>query len=230
MLERARTRLADAAIERFELVEKTASEIDTLPEFAFDAVVAGFSLSEMSTAERGFVLREAAKRLAPDGVLVIADEVLPQRAAARLLYRLLRFPQAALGWLLAGSLSRPLHAPLERDLGCRLRSARREALASREPRAVRRAGGGSDLARGSCRRSRADRVAASALANRARSATRGKPGSFESRPDHGELRPDCAPPDAGAGGASTPGWSSPRRAASTSGAQRPAATSAHIRS
>ena len=108
MLERARTRLADAAMERFELVEKTASEIDTLPEFAFDAVVAGFSLSEMSTGERGFVLREAAKRLAPDGVLVIADEVLPQRAAARLLYCLLRFPQAALGWLLAGSLSRPL--------------------------------------------------------------------------------------------------------------------------
>jgi demethylmenaquinone methyltransferase/2-methoxy-6-polyprenyl-1,4-benzoquinol methylase len=108
MLELARARLAQAAEGSVEWLERTASEIDALPEAAYDAVVASLSLSEMSATERAFVLRAAATRLRPGGVLAVCDEVEPRRTSQRLLHALLRGPQAALGWLVAGSVSRPI--------------------------------------------------------------------------------------------------------------------------
>ncbi|MEN8184093.1 MAG: corrinoid protein-associated methyltransferase CpaM [Myxococcota bacterium] len=106
MLERARGRLAGTA-GSVEWLESTASEIDALPEAAFDAVVASLSLSEMSSGERAFVLDQARNRLRPGGALVIADEVRP-RGWRRGVHAVLRAPQALLGWLLAGSVSRPI--------------------------------------------------------------------------------------------------------------------------
>lgn len=108
MLDQARARLAGVPGERIAWNECTAAEIDALPEAAFDAVVAAFALSEMSAGERSYVLREARRRLRPGGVLAVGDEVVPRSPAARLLHALLRVPQAAAGWLLAGSVSRPL--------------------------------------------------------------------------------------------------------------------------
>ena len=107
MLERARARLAGASAESVIWLERTASEIDALPEAGFDAVVASLSLSEMSAQERSFVLGEARRKLRSGGILVVADEVRP-RGWRRGLHALLRAPQALLGWLLAGSLSRPI--------------------------------------------------------------------------------------------------------------------------
>ena len=118
MLEQARARLAAAPEGRVTWLERTASEIDALPEQGFDAVVASLCLSEMSAPERAFVLREASRRLRPGGVLAVADEVRPRERWQRLLHALLRGPQVALAWLLAGGTSRPL-----RDLEAELRSA-----------------------------------------------------------------------------------------------------------
>jgi demethylmenaquinone methyltransferase/2-methoxy-6-polyprenyl-1,4-benzoquinol methylase len=108
MLEQARRRLGGSPSGRVDLVERTASEIDGLPERAFDAVVASLSLSEMSPGERAFVLRAARQRLRPEGRLVVGDEVKPTSPWQRALHALLRAPQALLGWLLAGSISRPI--------------------------------------------------------------------------------------------------------------------------
>jgi ubiquinone/menaquinone biosynthesis C-methylase UbiE len=118
MLEQARARLSDAPPGAVEWLERTASEIDALPEAGFDAVVASFCLSEMSPGERAFVLRQAFRRLRPGGILAVADEVLPRATAQRLLHRLLRLPQAALGWLLVGSTSHPVG-----DLAAEVREA-----------------------------------------------------------------------------------------------------------
>jgi demethylmenaquinone methyltransferase/2-methoxy-6-polyprenyl-1,4-benzoquinol methylase len=118
MLERARSRLGTSEGEPVTWIERTASEIDTLPSRSYDAVVASLSLSEMSGNERAFVLRDAATRLRPGGVLVVGDEVRPPGRGLRLLHVLLRAPQAAAGWLLAGSLSRPI-----RDLAGELQAA-----------------------------------------------------------------------------------------------------------
>jgi demethylmenaquinone methyltransferase/2-methoxy-6-polyprenyl-1,4-benzoquinol methylase len=105
MLEQAKARLgADACVE---WLEQTASEIDRLPQRAFDAVVLSLCLSDMSRSERVFVLREASLRLAAGGRLVVADETRAEgwRRGAQLVWRV---PQAALGWLLVGSVSQPI--------------------------------------------------------------------------------------------------------------------------
>jgi demethylmenaquinone methyltransferase/2-methoxy-6-polyprenyl-1,4-benzoquinol methylase len=108
MLEQARRRLGDAGPGSARLIERTASEIDGLENEHFDAVTASLCLSEMSQSERAFVLRQASQRLRPGGRLVVADEVRPTRSWQRILHALLRAPQALLGWLLAGSISRPI--------------------------------------------------------------------------------------------------------------------------
>ena len=132
MLERARARLAQAPPGSVEWLERTASEIDALPAARYDAVVASLCLSEMSRAERAFVLRAAAERLQPGGVLAVGDEVRPKAGLARLCLALLRAPQAALGWLIAGSLSRPIPdlAAETRDAGLRVRAETRWLLGS----------------------------------------------------------------------------------------------------
>ena len=106
MLEQARARFAPG--EPIEWIERTASEIDTLPEGAFRSVVLSLCLSDMSRSERAFVLREAARRLAPGGRLVVADEVQSRGPIRRALQQLWRIPQAALAWLLVGTVSSPI--------------------------------------------------------------------------------------------------------------------------
>ena len=89
-------------------LERTACEIDALPERAFDVVVLSLCLSEMSRDERRFVLRAARERVRPGGRVIAADEVRPRKLGQRILHRLLRGPQWLLGWRLAGSVSRPV--------------------------------------------------------------------------------------------------------------------------
>jgi demethylmenaquinone methyltransferase/2-methoxy-6-polyprenyl-1,4-benzoquinol methylase len=108
MIEQARARLAGAPEDRVEFLERTAAEIDSLDEAAYDAVVASLCFSEMAPTERAFVLKEALRRLRPGGVLAVADELRPRQPAARALVGLLRVPQAAAAWLIAGSLSHPI--------------------------------------------------------------------------------------------------------------------------
>jgi ubiquinone/menaquinone biosynthesis C-methylase UbiE len=108
MLERGRRRLAAAPPGAVTWMERTASEIDALPEASFDAVVLSLALSEMSTAERRFVLRQAVRLLRPGGVLAAADEVRPRSRWTRAAHAALRGPQALLGWLLTGSVSHPI--------------------------------------------------------------------------------------------------------------------------
>ena len=85
-----------------------ASEVDALPAASFDAAVASLCFSEMSASERSYVLRQLHRGLRPGGVLAVADEVKPARGWQRAIHALLRAPQALLGWLLAGSTSRPI--------------------------------------------------------------------------------------------------------------------------
>jgi ubiquinone/menaquinone biosynthesis C-methylase UbiE len=107
MLERARQRTGEKPAD-VRWLERAAAEIDALPARAYDAVVCSLSLSEMSAGERRFLLAQARERLRPGGRIVVADEVRADHAFRRLLQRLARAPQWLLGWLLAGSVSRPI--------------------------------------------------------------------------------------------------------------------------
>jgi demethylmenaquinone methyltransferase/2-methoxy-6-polyprenyl-1,4-benzoquinol methylase len=118
MLERARARLEGKPQASLQWLEQTASEIDRLPEASFEAVVLCLCLSDMSCSERAFVLREAARRLAQGGRLVAADEVQAPRGWRRVVQRVSRIPVAAIGWLLVGTVSRPVP-----DLAAEIREA-----------------------------------------------------------------------------------------------------------
>ena len=107
MLEQARLRCADVEPQP-EWLERSAAEVDVLPEAAFDVVVFSLCLSEMSRDERRYVLRAARGRLRPGGLLLAADEVIACGRLERALHALLRGPQWLLGWLLAGFVSSPI--------------------------------------------------------------------------------------------------------------------------
>ena len=108
MIEQARQRVGEGFTGQVAWLEQTAAEIDGLADAAYDAVVLSLCLSDMSTSERAYVLRECARVVRPGGRIVVADEVRAPRGLRRAAQLLWRLPQALLGWLLAGVVSRPI--------------------------------------------------------------------------------------------------------------------------
>jgi ubiquinone/menaquinone biosynthesis C-methylase UbiE len=92
-----------------EFVELAAAEIgDRFAERSLDAVVSCLAMSEMSSEEQEYVLRAAYSRLAPGGVVMIADETMPECGLSRLGYRIRRLPIAAAAYLLTQTTTRPV--------------------------------------------------------------------------------------------------------------------------
>ena len=125
MMDQARRRLEEEHRGSLRLIESSASEIDSLKAEAYDAVVASFSLSEMSDDERAYVLAQTVRLLRPGGSAVVADEVRPAKPWQRIVHALLRFPLALLTWLVTGRTSRPLADPEAELLSVGLVCARR---------------------------------------------------------------------------------------------------------
>jgi len=103
MLDRARRRLGTRFGNALVLRESTASEIDGLEAGSADGVVASLSLSEMSTSGRDFVIRAAARLLAPGGRFVVLDEVRPKKRWQRMLHAAVRLPLVVLTWVITGT-------------------------------------------------------------------------------------------------------------------------------
>ncbi|MBX9625546.1 MAG: class I SAM-dependent methyltransferase [Gemmataceae bacterium] len=101
-----------------ELLHMTATEIDRLGEGRFDRVVSTLVFSELSGDELDYVLRAASKLLKPGGKLVVADEVRPARFWQRSAAALVRWPLAAVTFLLTQNTTHAL-----RDFPGRLRDA-----------------------------------------------------------------------------------------------------------
>ena len=73
---------------------------DRFAEASFDLIVSTLVFSELPPDERRYVLASCRKLLAPEGRLLVADEVVPARPLAHLLFYLVRLPLALLTWLL----------------------------------------------------------------------------------------------------------------------------------
>jgi demethylmenaquinone methyltransferase/2-methoxy-6-polyprenyl-1,4-benzoquinol methylase len=109
MIDMARSRIQSENLHgRLECTEMGIEGMDGLPDRAYGAVVSTLVLSELSDDERRFALRHAFRVLAPGGVLVIADEVVPRTRGRRLAHGIARAPLLAATYLVAGATTRPL--------------------------------------------------------------------------------------------------------------------------
>lgn len=112
MVREARRRLGEAGLDAGVALRVMAVEgMDRLPGDAFDAVVATLVLSELSDDERSYALEQATRALGTGGELIVADEVVPYTAAARLLQSAMRLPLLAVSYLATGTGTRPLEDP-----------------------------------------------------------------------------------------------------------------------
>jgi demethylmenaquinone methyltransferase/2-methoxy-6-polyprenyl-1,4-benzoquinol methylase len=98
-----------------EWIQLGAAEIeDRFGPGSFDGIVACLLFSELSGAEQDYCLEVVHSRLRPGGDLVIADEVLPATAVARLLYSLRRLPLAVLTYALTQTTTRAVSGLADR--------------------------------------------------------------------------------------------------------------------
>ena len=110
MLAEARRKAAEAGLaEAIEFRQMDVTELgDHFEPGSFDAIVSSLAFSEFPPAVRRYALEEAGRLLKPDGRLLIADEVVPEKAWARLLYWAVRLPLVLLTWLLTRTGTAPL--------------------------------------------------------------------------------------------------------------------------
>lgn len=114
MLEVARQKTEAAGLEdRVELLELGVAEMAGNVEGRFDAAVACLTFSELTQDEQAYTLSAVRELLKPGGVVVIADESLPERALGRFIHRLGRIPAAASAYVVTQTTTRPLEGMTE---------------------------------------------------------------------------------------------------------------------
>jgi ubiquinone/menaquinone biosynthesis C-methylase UbiE len=74
----------------------------------FDVIVTSLMMSELLPEERDLLLRSCRQLLAPEGRLIVLDEVLPTSVFQRIMYYLFRIPLSFITWLLTRTGTRPL--------------------------------------------------------------------------------------------------------------------------
>jgi ubiquinone/menaquinone biosynthesis C-methylase UbiE len=102
MLSVARSRVESAGVSgRVTILQADATTIgDHFSPGSFDMIVSTLVFSEFTPAEQQFVLEACSPLLAPDGRIVIADEVIPSTTLSKLAYHIVRSPLVLLTWLL----------------------------------------------------------------------------------------------------------------------------------
>lgn len=107
MLEVAGRRVREAGLaHRVELIEMGVAELGREPPESYDAVTAGLCFSELTEGERAYALGQAHRLLRPGGLLLLADEVVPNALPKRVLHGLLRLPLVVVTYLLTQATTR----------------------------------------------------------------------------------------------------------------------------
>jgi cyclopropane fatty-acyl-phospholipid synthase-like methyltransferase len=100
MLEIARQRAQQAEFEdKVEFREMGVAELDSEKSGGYDVVMAGLCLSELTPDELSYALQQSLRILGPGGLLLLADEVVPDRIVERLVNAVVRFPLAILAYV-----------------------------------------------------------------------------------------------------------------------------------
>jgi len=111
MLAVAESKVASEGLEQritLEYIDATLVA-ERFPLKSYDLIVSTMVLSELSGPEQRYVLEASAELLAPGGRILIADEVIPSRILARILYYFVHLPLVLITWLLTRTTTRPLH-------------------------------------------------------------------------------------------------------------------------
>ena len=131
MLNIARAKIEGRGLSKqVELREMGVAELDAEPEATFDVVMSGLCFSELSPDERRYALRQARRLLKPGGLLLLADETLPDTLGRKLAHWAIRIPLAALTYLLTQTTTHavPDLPDLVRAGGFRIEQTRRNRL------------------------------------------------------------------------------------------------------
>jgi len=94
--------------EKFSVSQMGVDGMDRFQDEHFDAVVSTLVFSELSDDERRFALKQAKRILKPNGMIIIADEVVPKTLFRKLLHTVIRLPMLALTYLVSSSSTRPI--------------------------------------------------------------------------------------------------------------------------
>ncbi|UCD56745.1 MAG: class I SAM-dependent methyltransferase [Candidatus Hydrogenedentota bacterium] len=127
MLEIARQRVSERNLaENVELCEMGVAELGNEEPHSYDVVMSGLCLSELTENELNYALKEVKRILKPGGVVLIADEVRPERVPKRVLNWLIRFPLVIITFLIAQTTTRPIKGLPEkiRETGLHIKSSR----------------------------------------------------------------------------------------------------------
>lgn len=110
MLDIAEKKAKKARLEdRIEFIEVGVAEIRSrFGEEAFDACVSCLAFSEFSGDELEYAFSAVFSLLKPEGMFIIADEVVPRKTGKRLIYSLSRIPTKFIAYILSQTTTRPM--------------------------------------------------------------------------------------------------------------------------
>jgi demethylmenaquinone methyltransferase/2-methoxy-6-polyprenyl-1,4-benzoquinol methylase len=109
MIEAAKKRLKNQHLQdKFTVCHMGVDGMDSLPADFYDAVVSTLVFSEFSEDERKYAFKQSARSLKPGGIIVIADEVVPENIFRKLLYKLIRWPILAVTYFITGRITTPI--------------------------------------------------------------------------------------------------------------------------
>jgi ubiquinone/menaquinone biosynthesis C-methylase UbiE len=101
MLEIAKKRTVKAKLEQsVELCEMGVAELGGEGAESYDVVMSGLCFSELSEDELIYTLKEVERMLKKGGILLIADEVMPQSILKMILHQVMRIPLVIITFLI----------------------------------------------------------------------------------------------------------------------------------
>ena len=122
----------DGLSDRIVLAEMGIAELDGENTASYDVVMSGLCFSELSADELHHTLTQTRRILKPDGILLVADEITPDRMAVRWMHNLLRLPLVVITYLITQQTTHAIARLPEKlaDEGFLMESSRRSMLGS----------------------------------------------------------------------------------------------------
>lgn len=101
MLEIAQKRANKTNVKKnVEFCEMGAAELDSEKTENYDVVMSGLCFSELTEDELIYTMKEIKRILKPKGILLVADEVIPNRLSKKMFNWLIRFPLVIITFIL----------------------------------------------------------------------------------------------------------------------------------